>query len=81
LIISKSLDGNYKPPSPAFKLPQNRQSRGNGFSGPLNPPKGNPCFDGLSNLVAAGSGGLEISIHNPARFEKERLLADGGEGY
>lgn len=81
LITPRSLDGNNKPPSPTFTLPPKHQSQGGGHSGPLNPPKANPFLDGLSKLVAAGSGGLENSIHNPARFEKERLLADGKEGY
>lgn len=79
IIIPKSLDGDNKPPSPAFTLPQKRSSQGNGFGNLPVVKGGNPFLDGLSRLV--GSGGLENSMHNPARFEKERLITDGEDGY
>ena len=80
LLIPKSLDKNNKPPSPAFPIPLIRQSQGKCLSGPPVPTK-NAFLSGFQKLVAAGSGGLEGSTHDPARFEKERLLTDRYEGY
>ena len=80
LLIPKSLDKNNKPPSPAFPIPLIRQSQGKGLSGPPVPTK-KPFLSGFQKLVAARSGGIEGSTHDPARFEKERLLVDRYEGY
>jgi hypothetical protein len=91
-LVPKSLDGNGKPPSPAFvPTPQARSPKRNSL--PYSPSNsngkrnsmgythenrnGSPFSDNRSRLAGLGtgtqvSGGLEDSVHNPARFSNKR---------
>lgn len=84
LLVPRSLDGNGKPPSPAFTLPGEK-----GWGGDvereeefeLRERRSSSFLGGISRL--GGLVGLEASMHNPARAEGKPLLGEekGRNGY
>lgn len=85
IIIPRNLDGDNKPPSPAFILPQYRYrdgDRGMNATGGANlPPSSSSSFlGGLSRIV--GATGLERDNCDPGAWNNEKAKLLGGEdGY
>jgi hypothetical protein len=83
LLVPKSLDGNGKPPSPAFTLPLGKMDEDRGRSVDKEEDyeprerRSSSFLGGISRL--GGLVGLEGSMHNPARVaENKPLLGDEG---
>jgi hypothetical protein len=80
LLVPRSLDGNGKPPSPAFTLPLGKEDKDRSVEKEeeyeQRERRSSSFLGGISKL--GGLVGLEGSIHNPDRAESKPLLGDEG---